>query len=265
MGFGAMRLTGPGIWGEPPDREQARTLLRRAVDLGVNFIDTADTYGPNVSEEIIREALHPYPDDLVINGKGGRTRPGAPPPPWGNDGRPEHLVAACEGSLRRLGLEQFPIYLLHHPDEMVPIEDSVGALAELKQQGKIRHIGVSNVNEDQLRRAQTVTPIVAVQNRYTLDIRSADAIVDLCEQEDMVFMPFAMIRDPRSPAVTEAANRHGVTPQQVVLAWLLARSPKMLPIPGTSSTAHLEENIRAATIELTPTEVAAITAAGSPN
>ena len=258
LGFGAMRITGRGIWGPPPDREEAKAVLRRAVELGVNFIDTADSYGPHVSEEIIAEALFPYPEDLVIATKGGLERTG--PGRWPANGRPEHLVEACEGSLRRLRLDQIPLYQFHRPDRAVPLEDSIGALVGLKEQGKIRHIGVSNLSEDQLRRAQRLAPVVSIQNRYNLDDRQSEPLVDLCEQEQLAFLPWAPIQDlDGNPVVPEVADRHGATPRQVVLAWLLARSPAMLPIPGTGSVAHLEENIAAAAIELTPAEVTALT------
>ena len=193
LGFGAMRITGAGIWGRPADRDEAKAVLRRAVELGVNFIDTADSYGPHVSEELIREALHPYPDDLVIATKGGLERTG--PGQWPTNGRPEHLIEACEGSLRRLKLEQIPLYQFHRPDPAVPLEDSIGALVALKEQGKIRHIGLSNVTEEQLRRAQRLTPVVSIQNRYNVDDRRSESLVDLCEQEQMVFLPWAPIQD----------------------------------------------------------------------
>ena len=260
LGFGAMRITGRGIWGPPPDRDEAKTVVRRAVELGVNFIDTADSYGPHVSEEILAEALFPYPEDLVIATKGGLERTG--PGRWPANGRPEHLVEACEGSLRRLRLEQIPLYQFHRPDPTVPLEDSVGALVGLKEQGKIRHIGVSNVSEEQLGRVQKLTPVVSVQNRYNLDDRQSEALVDLCEQEQLAFLPWAPIQDLKgNPLLREVADRHGATPRQIVLAWLLARSPVALPIPGTGSVAHLEENIAAAAIELSPAEVAALTGA----
>jgi pyridoxine 4-dehydrogenase len=258
LGYGAMRITGDGIWGEPPDREGAKATLRRAVELGVNLIDTADSYGPEVSETLIAEALYPYPDDLVIATKGGLERTG--PGQWPTNGRPEHLRAACEGSLKRLRLDQIPLYQFHRPDPRVPLEDSLGALAELKAAGKVRHIGVCNVTETQLRRAQQVTPIVSVQNRYNVTDRASESLVDLCEQEQMAFLPWAPILDLDGlPVVQEIADRHGATPRQVVLAWLLARSPAILPIPGTSSVAHLESNVAAAALELAPNEVAAIT------
>jgi aryl-alcohol dehydrogenase-like predicted oxidoreductase len=258
LGFGAMRITGKGIWGEPPDREQAKAVLRRAVELDVNFIDTADSYGPEVSEILIAEALYPYPDDLVIATKGGLVRPG--PGKWEADGRPEHLRAACEGSLRRLRLDQILLYQLHRPDPAVPYAESVGALAQLKDEGKIRHIGVSNVNDEQLSEAEAITPIVSVQNRYNLVDRTSEAIVDRCEIEDMAFLPWAPVQDAdRKPAAQEIAQRHGATVPQIVLAWLLARSPAMLPIPGTGSVSHLEENVAAAGIRLTPDEVKTLT------
>ena len=258
LGFGAMRITGRGILGPPPDRDEARAVVRRAVELGVNFIDTADSYGPEVSEEIIAEALFPYPEELVIATKGGLERTGTGR--WPENGRPEHLVEACEGSLRRLRLEQIPLYQFHRPDPAVPLEDSIGALVGLKEQGKIRHIGVSNVSEEQLRRAQRLTPVVSIQNRYNLDDRRSEPLVDLCEQEQLAFLPWAPIQNlDGNPVVQEVADRHGATPRQIVLAWLLARSPATLPIPGTGSVAHLEENIAAAAIELTPAEVTALT------
>jgi aryl-alcohol dehydrogenase-like predicted oxidoreductase len=262
LGFGAMRITGPDILGEPADREQAKATLRRAVELGVTFVDTADSYGPHVSEEIIREALYPYPDDLVIATKGGLERRG--PGPWPENGRPEHLVAACEGSLRRLGLEQIPLYQFHRPDPRVPYEDSIGALVTLKEQGKIRHIGISNVDEEHVRQAQRLTPVVSIQNRYNVDDRRSESIVDLCEQESMTFLPWAPIHAPdANPAIRELAERHGATPRQIALAWLLTRSPAILPIPGTGTVAHLEENVAAAAVELTPAEVAAVSGAAS--
>ena len=257
LGFGAMRITGRGIWGEPPDRNQALAVLRRAVELGVNFIDTADIYGPKVSEELIAEALHPYPDDLVVATKGGLVRPGAER--LNPDGRPEHLRQACEGSLRRLRLDQIPLYQFHRPDPAVPLEDSIGALVALKDDGKIRHIGLSNVNEDQLHRAQTLTPIVSIQNRYNPGDRSSEALVDLCVQEQMAFLPWAPVQNlDRLPTLTRIAERHGATAYQVALAWLLARSETMLPIPGTGSVQHLEENVAAASLRLDRQEIAAL-------
>ena len=258
LGFGAMRITGDGIWGPPADRDEAKAVLRRAIELGVNFIDTADSYGPHVSEELIGEALHPYPDDLVIATKGGLERTG--PGQWPTNGRPEHLIEACEGSLRRLKLEQITLYQFHRPDPAVPLEDSIGALVTLKEQGKIRHIGLSNVTEEQLRRAQRLTPIVSIQNRYNIDDRRSESLVDLCEQEQMVFLPWAPIQNfDSSGIVQKLAQRYDATTRQIVLAWLLARSPSILPIPGTGSVSHLDANVAAAAIKLTMAEVASVT------
>ena len=258
LGFGAMRITGEGIWGEPPDLGRARAAIKRAVELGVNFIDTADSYGPHVSETLIAETLHPYPDDLVIATKGGLVRPG--PGRWDADGRPEHLRAALEGSLSRLRVEQIDLYQLHRPDPKVPLEESIGALAELKNQGKIRHLGISNVTEDQLQRAEKITPIVSVQNRYNVIDRTSESMVDLCEQEELAFLPWAPIQEADEvDVITHAARNHGYTPRQIVLAWLLARSPQILPIPGSGSPEHVEANIAAAGIKLDQGEVAAIT------
>jgi pyridoxine 4-dehydrogenase len=258
LGFGAMRITGDGIWGQPADRDEAKAVLRRAIELGVTFIDTADSYGPDVSEELIGETLHPYPDDLVIATKGGLERTG--PGQWPVNGRPEHLIEACEGSLRRLRLEQIPLYQFHRPDPAVPLEDSIGALVTLKDQGKIRHIGLSNVDEEQLRRAQRLTPIVSIQNRYNVDDRRSEPLIDLCEQEQIVFLPWAPIQNlDGNRIVRQIAQDHDVTPRQIVLAWLLARSPSILPIPGTGSASHLDDNIAAAAIKLTPAEVASVT------
>ena len=258
LGFGAMRITGDGIWGDPPDRDRAKATLRRALELGVTFVDTADSYGPEVSETLIAEALYPYPDDLVIATKGGLVRPG--PGKWEADGRPEYLREVCEGSLRRLRLEQIPLYQFHRPDPKVPVAESVGALAELKAAGKIRHIGVSNFSVQQLHEVQGITPIVSVQNRYNAADRASDSMVDLCEQEGLAFLPWAPIQQTdTNTAVADAARRHDATPHQIVIAWLLARSPAILPIPGTGSPDHLEENVAAADIELSLAEVAAIT------
>ena len=260
LGFGAMRITGRGIWGAPADREAAKAVLRRAVELGITLIDTADSYGPNVSEELIAEALHPYPDDLVIATKGGLLRTG--PGQWPPDGRPEHLKEACEGSLRRLRVDRIDLYQLHRPDPAVPYEDSVGALAELQAAGKIRHVGVSNVTVDQLATARSIVPVVSVQNRYNVGDRGSESLVDLCEREGIAFLPWAPIQNLDGvAAVEEIAARHAVSTRQLVLAWLLARSPAMLPIPGTGSVAHLESNVAAAAVALTPAEVATITAA----
>ena len=261
LGFGAMRITGPGVWGDPSNRDGAKAALRRALDLGVNFVDTADSYGPEVSENLIAETLHPYPDDLVIASKGGLARPG--PGRWEPDGRPEHLRAACEGSLRRLRLDQIPLYQFHRPDPKVPIADSIGALVTLKDEGKIRHIGISNVSEAQLREAERITPIVSVQNRYNAADRSSESMVDLCELEHLAFLPWAPTQDAgQNNAVTEAARRHGASLYQIVLAWLLARSPNILPIPGSASADHVAENVAAVGITLSPDEIAAISRAG---
>jgi pyridoxine 4-dehydrogenase len=258
LGFGAMRITGDGIWGPPADRDEAKAVLRRAIELGVNFIDTADSYGPHVSEELISEALHPYPDDLVIATKGGLERTG--PGQWPRNGRPEHLIEACEGSLRRLKLEQITLYQFHRPDPAVPLEDSIDALVTLKEQGKIRHIGLSNVTEEQLRRAQRLTPIVSIQNRYNVDDRRSESLVDLCEQEQMVFLPWAPIQNfDSNGTVHKLAQRYDATTRQIVLAWLLARSPSILPIPGTGSMSHLDANVAAAAIKLTMAEVVSVT------
>ena len=262
LGFGAMRITGDGIWGEPKDREQAKAALRRAVELGVNFIDTADSYGPNVSETLIAETLYPYADDLVIATKGGLTRPG-PGQPWPADGRPEHLREALEGSLQRLRLDQIPLYQFHRPDPNVPLAESIGALKAMKDEGKIRHIGVSNFDEAQLREAQAITPIVSVQNRYNVGDRSSQAVADLCDQEMIVFIPWAPIQNTdNNVGVRAAADVHGVSVNQVVLAWLLAQSSQMLPIPGSGSPDHVADNIAAAGLALSGTELEAITHGG---
>ncbi len=252
LGFGAMRITGDNIWGEPRDVERARRVLRRAVELGVDLIDTADAYGPDVSERLIAEALHPYRAGLVIATKGGlvRPRPGA----WDRDARPEHLVRALEGSLRRLRVERIDLYQLHAVDPNVPFEDSVGALARLREQGKIRHVGLSNVSEAQLRQARALVPIVSVQNRYNLADRGSEDVLAECEREGIGFMPYFPVAagqlTGQDGPLAQAARRHGATPAQVALAWLLHRSPVMLPIPGTSSVAHLEENVAAARLSL---------------
>jgi pyridoxine 4-dehydrogenase len=257
MGYGAMRITGPGVWGPPADRDQAKAALRTAVDLGVNFIDTANSYGPDVSEELIAETLYPYADDLVIATKGGLTRPG--PGRWEPDGRPEYLREVCEDSLRRLRLDQIPLYQFHRPDPRVPYAESISALVELRNEGKIRHIGVSNVTEDQLREAQKLAPIVSVQNRYNLGDRTSESMVDLCDSEDIVFLPWAPIQDSdKLPPVLNAARRLGVSTHQVALAWLLGRSAQILPIPGSGSADHVAENVAAASLQLTNDESNAI-------
>jgi pyridoxine 4-dehydrogenase len=258
LGYGAMRITGPGILGDPPDRDEAKRVLRRAVELGVDFIDTADSYGPRVSEELIAQALYPYPAGLVIATKGGLLRPGAGR--WTPDGRPSHLRAALDGSLRMLRLERIDLYQLHRPDPEVPYEQSIGALAELRAEGKIRHIGVSNVTGDELRRAREVVEIVAVQNRYNPLDRRSDELVDACARDGLAFLPWAPVGqgDVGHDAFAAVARRHGASPYQIVLAWLLARSPAILPITGTGSVAHLEENVAAARIVLSSEELAEI-------
>jgi pyridoxine 4-dehydrogenase len=258
MGFGAMRLTGPGILGEPEDPDEARRVLRRAVELGVNFIDTADSYGPEVSERLIAEALHPYPEDLVIATKGGLTRTGRSGA-WPPDGRPEHFREACEGSLRRLRLDRIDLYQLHRVDPKVPLEESVGALAALLEEGKLRHVGLSNVEPDQLDAAREIVPVVSVQNRYSAWDRHSDPMVDLCERDGLAFIPWWPLGAGHVPSdLQRVTDARGATPFQVALAWLLRRSPVMLPIPGTSSVAHLEENLAAAALELSDEEFAAI-------
>lgn len=260
MGFGAMRLTGPGVWGEPPDREAAKAVLHRALALGVNFLDTADSYGPEVSERQIAEALHPYPQGLVIATKGGFVRPPSSHA-WVADGRPAHLRTACEGSLRRLKVDRIDLYQLHTVDRRVPIEESVGALTELQSAGKIRHIGLSNVDVDQLARARKAARIVSVQNLYNLKDRTSEDVVTACERDDLGFIPWYPLATgslTRSKTLGQIAHRHDATPAQVALAWLLRRSAAMLPIPGTSSLAHLEENIAAAALRLTDEEFAGL-------
>ena len=260
LGYGAMRITGPGVWGDPPGRDRAKRAVRRAVELDVNFIDTADSYGPEASERLIAEALYPYPEELVIATKGGLVRPG--PGRWVPDGRPQHLRRACEGSLARLRLDWIDLYQFHRPDPRVPIAESIGALAELKDEGKIRHIGVSNVTEQQFREAERVTAIVSVQNRYNVVDRSSEPMLDLCDREMLVFIPWAPIEQTGTfPALMAAARRRGVTERQVALAWLLTRSPQVLPIPGSGDPEHVEQNIAAASIELTAAEIRAITLA----
>ncbi|HEV8647964.1 MAG TPA: aldo/keto reductase [Actinomycetes bacterium] len=257
LGFGAMRLTGRGIWGEPADLEGAREVLVRAVRLGVNFIDTADSYGPDVSEQLIGETLFPYPEGLVIATKGGLTRPG--PGRWVPNGRPEHLRRACEGSLRRLRLERIDLYQLHRVDPNVPLQESLGALADLRAEGKIRHVGLSNVGVTQLERAQKALPIVSVQNRYNLTDRRSESMVDHCERHGLAFLPWAPIAAGDLAAsgglLDRIAERHRASTGQVALAWLLRRSPAMLPIPGTSSVEHLLENLAAPLVPLTDGEV----------
>jgi aryl-alcohol dehydrogenase-like predicted oxidoreductase len=252
LGFGAMRITGEGIWGEPADRAAAVRVLRRAVELGINFIDTADSYGPNVSEEIIAEALHPYPANLVIATKGGFERPG--PDRWTENGTPKHLRAACEGSLRRLRLERIDLYQLHRIDPKVPAEEQFATLQALQAEGKIKHIGLSEVSVQQIQHAQTMLPIVSVQNRYSVADRGSEDVLEYCEKQNIGFIPWfplaaGKLSGPQS-SIGHVAAQWKVTPSQVALAWLLSRSPVMLPIPGTSSVEHLEENVATAVLQL---------------
>ena len=253
LGFGAMRITGPGIWGPPADRDAAKKVLRRALELGINLIDTADSYGPAVSEELIAEALYPYPNGLVIATKGGLLRGG--PGNWKPDGRPEHLRAALDASLKRLKLERIDIYQLHAPDPTVPFQESVSALAELQRAGKIRHIGLSNVGRTQLTEARKITQIVSVQNRYSLSDRKSDDVLEMCTRESIGFIPWYPLAtgELTKPGadLDRIARRLQATPAQVALAWLLGRSPVVLPIPGTGSLAHLEENTAADRLQLT--------------
>jgi pyridoxine 4-dehydrogenase len=257
MGFGAMRITGPGIWGEPTDRDNAKRVLRRAVELGVNLIDTADAYGPEVSENLIAEALHPYPAGLIVATKGGLTRSG--PGEWHRNGKPAHLRRACEGSLKRLRIERIDLYQLHAVDSRVPLEESVGELARLQKEGKVRHVGLSNVSVDQLQQARSIVPIVSVQNRYNVGDRASDDVIDACTRDSIGFMPWRPIGmgELTSSAGTldKVARRQSATAGQVALAWLLHRSPVMLPIPGTSSIQHLEENVAAAALELSDADL----------
>jgi aryl-alcohol dehydrogenase-like predicted oxidoreductase len=253
LGFGAMRITGRGIWGEPRDPAESRRVLERAIELGINFIDTANSYGPHVSERLIGETLRPYREDLVIATKGGFKRPG--PGRWEADCRPEMLKEACEGSLQRLGLETIELYQLHTVDRRVPYEDSVGALKELQDEGKVRHVGVSNVSRDQLTRAQSIVEVVSVQNNYSVSRRDSEDVLDVCEQQGIAFIPWYPIASGNlakpGSALGAIAQEYNATPAQVSLAWLLHRSPAMIPIPGTSSVVHLEENTAASDLELT--------------
>ena len=268
LGFGAMRLTGEGIWGPPANKQEAIAVLHRALELGINLIDTADSYGPEVSELLIAEALYPYPKDLVIATKGGLLRPG--PGQWLPDGRPEHLREVLEGSLRRLRLERIDIYQFHRPDPRVPFEDSVGELAKMRAEGKIRHVGLSNITIEQLAQAQKIVPIVTVQNHYNLASRESERMsaqqseemIDICERQGIGFIPWnplaaGELARPGGP-LDQIAKRHNAKPSQIALAWLLKRSSTMLPIPGTSSVKHLEENVMGATIRLTQEEFEAI-------
>jgi aryl-alcohol dehydrogenase-like predicted oxidoreductase len=254
LGFGAMRLTGEGVWGPPPDRSSAISLLRRALDLEVNFIDTADSYGPSICEELIAEALAPYPKNLVIATKGGYCR--IAPHTWTHNASPDHLRKAVEGSLKRLDLDRIDLYQLHGPDPAICFEASVETLAELRSQGMIRHVGLSNVTREHVERARKIVPIVSVQNRYSFADREWDYLVDYCQQSGITFIPWAPTRNwmAGSNIVNQIAQAHGATPTQIALAWLLQRSPTVLPIPGTSSAEHLEENIRATLLRLTDDE-----------
>ena len=254
LGFGAMRLTGDGIWGPPKNRTEAVAVLRRAVELGVNFVDTADSYGPGVSEELIAEALFPYPSGVVTATKGGWNRPG--PNQWTHDATPAHLRKAVEGSLKRLRLESVHLYQLHAPDPVTPFEDSVGTLAQLKSEGKIRLIGLSNVTQEHIERARRIAPIVSVQNRYSFADREWDYVVDYCERNGIAFIPWFPLGAGRVAGQTldQIARAHQATPHQVAVAWLLKRSPVMLPIPGTSSVKHLEENVAGASLKLSDEE-----------
>src|SRR5579863_4161319 len=252
LGFGAMRITGKGIWGEPADRAAAIRVVRRAVEMGINFIDTADSYGPRVSEEIIAEALHPYPAGLVIATKGGFDRPG--PDHWVENGRPEHLRSACEGSLRRLRLDRIDLYQLHRIDPKVPAEEQLGTLKDLQAQGKVKHIGLSEVSIRQIQQARNIVPIVSVQNRYSLSDRGSEDVLEFCERERIAFIPWFPLAagrlSGRDSSIQRVAAQLKATPSQVALAWLLARSPVMLPIPGTSKVQHLEENVAAADLKI---------------
>lgn len=261
LGYGAMQITGKGIWGEPDDPEECKRVLRRAVELGVNFVDTANSYGPEVSERLIGDTLgDPYPDGLVIATKAGLERPG--PGKWVSNGDPAYLKSECEGSLRRLKLDRIPLYQLHRIDGEVPVEESLGAFVELREEGKIDLIGLSEVSVEEIEQARTVTPIAAVQNKYNFGDRSAEPVLEYCEREGIAFIPWFPLNTgglagSGSP-LDEAASRHDTTPAQLALAWLLHRSQVMLPIPGTSKVDHLEDNMKAATLELSEDEVAAL-------
>ena len=264
LGFGAMQITGDGVWGEPSNPDECKQVLRRAVELGVNFIDTANSYGPEVSERLIGEALHPYPDDLVIATKAGLTRSG--PGEWSPNGHPDHIRQEIEGSLKRLKLDTIDLYQLHRIDRKVPVEESLGAMLELQEQGKVRHIGVSEVNVEQLDQCREIATIVSVQNLYNLGNRSADDVLEACERENIGFIPWFPLNtgglaDEGGP-LAKLAERHEARPAQLALAWLLHRSEVMLPIPGTKSVDHLEENLQAATLELSEDEVAELAEAG---
>jgi pyridoxine 4-dehydrogenase len=267
LGFGSMRLTGKGIWGPPADRAEAISVLRRAVELGINFSDTADSYGPHIAEELIAEALHPYPADLVIATKGGFDRPG--PDRWVENGRPEHLISACEGSLRRLRLDRIDLYQLHRIDPKVPAEDQLGTLKNLQAQGKIKHIGLSEVNVDQLKHAQTIVDIVSVQNRYSVTDRGSEDVLDYCEQHNIAFIPWYPLAAGRlsgpDSVIARVAKQLNAPPSQVAIAWLLKRSKVMLPIPGTSKVQHLEENVAAAGLKIDDSEFKAFQRSATAN
>ncbi len=265
LGFGAMRITGPDIWGAPKDPVEARRVLHRALDLGVNFIDTADAYGPNVSELLIADTLYPYPRGLVIATKGGQVRPSASE--WTPDGRPAHLREACEASLKRLRLERIDLYQFHRIDPKVPLEESLGEFARLQKEGKIRHVGVSNFNVEELARARKVVTVVSVQNRYNVADRASEDVLAVCARDGLAFIPWAPIargssdrleRDASGERLEAVAKARGVSVLQLALAWLLAKSPAMLPIPGTSSVEHLNENVAAAQLKLTPAEMTTV-------
>jgi pyridoxine 4-dehydrogenase len=263
LGFGAMRITGEGIWGPPEDPDGARQVLKRTLELGINLIDTADSYGPEVSEQLIAEALYPYPDELVIATKGGLRRTG--PGEWPRDARPERLKECCEGSLQRLRLERIDLYQLHSPDPDVPYEESIGAMKELQDEGKVRHVGVSNVSVEQLEVARGITEVVSVQNRYNLEDRDSEDVLQVCERDGLGFIPWfplatGGLAQPGGP-LDEIAREHDAKPSQVALAWLLGHSPVMLPIPGTSSVEHLEENVEATRLQLSEEELERIEAA----
>jgi pyridoxine 4-dehydrogenase len=263
LGYGAMQLPGPGVWGEPRDHDEAIRVLRRAVELGVTLIDTADSYGPEVSERLIREALHPYPDDLVIATKAGLARPG--PGRWERNGKPQYLKAQAEKSLRLLGLERIELFHLHRIDPTFPLADQLGALVELQAEGKIGRIGLSEVSVPEIQAARAITPIATVENLYNLSDRRADSVLEYCEREDIAFIPWFPMATGRlarpGGSLQRMAEELGATPAQLALAWLLQRSPVLLPIPGTSTVAHLEEDLAAGLIELTPDQVRELDAA----
>lgn len=265
LGFGAMRITGKGVWGQPADRAEAIRVLRKSVELGVNFIDTADSYGPGVSEELIAEALHPYPPGLVIATKGGFDRPG--PDRWVENGRPDHLIRACEDSLRRLQVDRIDLYQLHRIDAKVPADDQLAALKALQEEGKIRHIGLSEVSLEQLKHARAIVNVASVQNRYSLAERGSEAVLEYCEQHEIGFIPWFPLAAGRLSApggpLAQIAAKHKATPSQVALAWLLWRSPVMLPIPGTSRVDHLIENVAAADLQLADAEFGQLARAAS--